>query len=145
MTVCELCGKSGPLFSAIIEGSSLSVCSSCARHGKVVRKPVVRSVPKQLSKPEVVETVVDDYAQKIHGAREAMGLSQKDFAARINEKESFVQKLESGSLKPSIDLARKLERLLKIKLVDVEQEESVSSAQNKSGPLTIGDLIKLKK
>ena len=143
MTVCEMCGASGPLVSAIVEGTPLNICAKCSPFGKVVRKPVVVSRPVRKA-VEVVEVVVEDYAGLIRSAREKAGLTQMDFARLLNEKESVVQKLESGSFRPPIAMAKKLERLLKIRLVEVEREESSSVEKKSSGPLTIGDIIKLK-
>jgi len=145
MAVCEMCGKEGEIICAIVEGTRLNVCPYCAKFGQVIKKPVFKPIVKTNDKEEVVETIVPDFAKLIHDAREKSGLTQKDFALKLNEKESFIHKLENGSMKPSIDLARKLEHALKIKLVVVEHEESVSVEKKASGPLTIGDLIKIKK
>jgi len=46
-----------------------------------------------------------------------MNLKIKDLAKEIKEKESIMARVESGKLKPTIDLARKLERFFGIKLV----------------------------
>ena len=142
-----MCGKDTQLFSAIVEGSQLNVCSNCGRFGKMLRKPVVRAVKKQTAEkaPEPVEVVVSDYARLIRSAREKTGLTQKDFARSLNEKESIVQKLETGVIIPPISLARKLEKLLKIKLVEFEQEGEISREKRASGPLTIGDIMKVEK
>lgn len=140
-----MCGKEAPLFAALIEGSQLSVCANCGNFGKILKKPVAGSSRVSVKVPEVVEVVVSDFAQKIHNAREKLGLTQKEFALKLNEKESVVQKLEAGTFVPPIDMAKRLERLLKVKLVEVEQEEAVVSDKRGSGPLTIGDILSLKK
>ncbi|VVB81079.1 Helix-turn-helix [uncultured archaeon] len=147
MTVCEMCGKETEVFSAIIEGSELTVCAACGRFGKMLRKPVMRVVKKQAVEkaPGPVETVVTGFASLIRSAREKAGLTQKDFAMSLNEKESIVQKLENGAFVPPISLAKKLEKLLKIKLVEFEQEDEVSNEKRGSGPLTIGDILNVKK
>ena len=147
MTVCELCGKDTELFRAVVEGSEVNVCSACGKYGKMLQRPVMRASrhsPVQKA-PEPSEVVVSDYAQKIRSAREKSGMTQKEFALKLNEKESVIHKLENGLFVPPIDLARKLERLLRIKLVEVEQEEEAETAKKSSGPLTIGDIINLKK
>lgn len=144
MTVCELCGKDTQLFPAMVEGSELNVCSSCGRFGKAVNKPVMRQAAPIQKAPELVEVVVSDYAQLIRAAREKSGMTQKEFARSLNEKESIVQKLEAGSFSPPISMAKKLEKLLKIKLVEIEQEEEATAQKKASGPLTIGDILKVK-
>jgi putative transcription factor len=151
MAVCEMCGKDTPLFSAIVEGSELNVCINCGKFGKMFRKPVARAVASVMKKEsaekasEPVETVVTDFAVLIRSAREKAGLTQKDFARSLNEKESMVQKLENGAFVPPLALARKLEKLLKIKLVEFEQEGDVANEKRGSGPFTIGDILNVKK
>ena len=145
---CELCGKKEELYNAIIESVELNVCIACSSLGKVVGKIEKKITPKirynQIIKEEI-ETIVENYASKIRNSRESMGLNQKEFAIKINEKESVVHKLETGSMKLSLDLARKLEKNLKLKLIEKFQEESYSNKDISTEDLTIGDLIKFKK
>lgn len=141
-----MCGKEGPVITAIVEGTQMTVCQACGKFGKVVQKPVARFVQKQaISTPETPEVVVSDYAQRVRTAREKSGMTQKEFAMMLNEKESIIHKIENGQFVPPISMARKLEKLLKIKLVELEEEEKTEKAQKASGPLTIGDIINLKK
>jgi putative transcription factor len=49
-------------------------------------------------------------------ARMEKGLSQKDAAAKINEKPSVIQDYESGKAIPSPQVLGKLERILGVKL-----------------------------
>jgi len=145
MAVCEMCGKDTQVSATIVEGSELNVCENCGKYGKAVQRPVVRSRAPVQAKPEIVEMVVSDYAQLIRKARETKGMTQKDFALSVNEKESVVQKLETGSLTPSLSMAKKLERLLKVKLVEVQEETKVDLQSKNSGPMTIGDILKFKR
>ncbi len=141
--VCELCGKNTQLVRAIVEGTEVNVCENCGKYGKVLRKPVVKNAPKPVIQ-EVLDVVTQDYAKLIREAREKRGLTQKEFAKELNEKESILQKIENGNFTPPISMARKLEKLLKIKLVELEEEEKQQTAKGKSGTLTIGDVIKTK-
>ena len=145
MVVCEMCGKDTRVYTAVVEGSELNVCENCGKYGKEVRKPIVRSRAPIQARPEVVEVVVSEYAQLVRKAREAKGMTQKDFALSLNEKESVVQKLETSSLTPSLKMAKKLERLLKVKLIEVQEETKVDLQQKSAGPLTIGDILKIKR
>lgn len=138
---CELCGKQDSLFKAIIEGTSMQVCKNCGRFGKILAMPVVQQKKKVVQKQEPLLDIVDDFAQKFREAREKSGLTQKEFAMKINEKESLLAKLETGAIKPAIPLAQKLEKLLRIKLVE-EQVEGTIKKHKKSDVLTIGDIIK---
>lgn len=145
MAACDLCGKDTQLFSAIVEGSRLNVCSACGSYGKVLKKQVVfKKNPVAEKAPEPVEVVVSNYAKLIRESREKRNLTQKDFARFLNEKESVVQKLENGVLVPPLSMAKKLEKLLRIKLVEIEEESAVPPNKG-SGPLTIGDILNIKK
>ena len=44
-------------------------------------------------------------------------LSQEELGLKINEKSSVIRTLESGKLKPTDTLAKKIERFLKIKIL----------------------------
>lgn len=151
---CDLCGKTiESLAKAIIEGVQLDVCSDCAKFGKVISQPRRPSAKEQVArikkqyekKEERIELLVDDYANLIKRKRESMGMSQKDFAAKISEKESIVHKIETGSFEPDLALARKLEKSLGIKLTEAYEEKHEDSKKTKSEGFTLGDFIKLNK
>ena len=97
------------------------------------------------NQPEEVELLVENFNDLIKNSRESQGMTQKEFAKKINEKESIVHKIETGSIKPSIQIARKLEKTLNIKLIEKYQEEYKSTETKEPEDLTIGDLIKIKK
>lgn len=146
MGVCELCGKEAPLITAVVEGTQMTVCQNCGKFGKIIQKPVGHFVQKlMVSTPETAEVVVSDYAQIVHQAREKSGMTMKEFAMTLNEKESIIHKIENGQFVPPINMARKLEKLLHIKLVEIEEEEKTEKTQKASGSFTIGDIINLKK
>ena len=138
---CELCGKDEPLSKALVEGTMMAVCKVCGKFGKVLSAPAITQKKVQQQKAEPSLDVVEDFAQKIRDAREKSGQTQKEFAMKLNEKESLLSKLETGAVKPSIPLAQKLEKLLKIKLVDSQGEGVVENQRKTSGHLTIGDII----
>ena len=98
-------------------------------------------LPQELQEP--TETLVPDFGQRIRQAREKLGLEQKDFAQKLSEKMSMVHKMEIGAFRPSISLARKLEKMLHIKLVETSALESAPAPKIRSDQVTIGDLIKL--
>ena len=144
MTVCEMCGRSGPLVTAIIEGTQLSVCKSCARMGKIVQRPVQKHKPVKEDRRETIEMLVNDYSERIRKAREQSGLTQKEFANKLNEKESIIQKIESGTFRPTIEKARRFEKALKIKLVEKTEDTPIEVNKKSTGALTIGDIIKVR-
>ncbi len=68
-------------------------------------------------------------------------------AKKLMEKESLLHNVESGHMKPNLELARKLEKFLKISIVEqIELEASSSTSEKKKGGsgLTIGDMLNRK-
>ena len=108
-----------------------------------------RFKPKQIEtiqQKEIVEDVVEDYAEIVRKAREKTGMSQSDFAKKINEKEGAMHNIETGKIMPNLKLARKLEVALRIKLIEViEERHNITNEKPKSNELTLGDVIKIKK
>lgn len=151
---CDICGRDALLYTVLVEGSEMKVCEKCSSAGKVIKRPefVIPKKPKNIEPAratqvmkEIVETIVEDYGARIKQAREKTGLTQKEFAKKINEKESMLHKLETGSFEPSMPLAKKLEKILQIALIEqTEQEKAQAPAKkDKSEGLTIGDVLKL--
>ncbi|MHC1610200.1 MAG: multiprotein bridging factor aMBF1 [Candidatus Methanospirareceae archaeon] len=134
MTECEICGAEiGGEYKYIIIGSSkLRVCKACARHGTVVAEDTPQAThggeDAQLTQArrrlyeqmdhEIEEglEIAEDYGRKIKEAREKAGLKQAELARRINEKESFLRKIEHEEIIPGEEVRRKIERVLKISL-----------------------------
>jgi|TARA_Y100000310_G_C20686745_1_gene819499 putative transcription factor len=164
MEVCELCGKTANTVHAIVEGGVLNVCRDCVRYGNAIemKKPSQERVEKALKfrgsswkkpvhKPArsvESETVVSGFGNIVKGARVKMGMKQEDAAKAIAEKTSVLQKVESGSLEPSLKLAKKLEQFFGVKLIREQEkvsEDTVKEFNPKDGAVTIGDLIKFKR
>ncbi len=151
--ICDMCSAKGRLYKVKVEGAELTLCKDCSKFGEVIGQ--VQQESESFNKkqktiinegPELIEILSEDYADKIKKKRESLGLSQKDFAEKLNEKESIIQKLENWHLEPSIDLAKKIEKSLGLKIL--EQYEEKHEKQNNKGSMgtfTIGDFIKIKK
>lgn len=133
---CEVCGNviAGPSIKVRIEGTTMLTCSKCAALGDRVGKPDVRSRIKPLAfkrkKPylmrEEILDIVEGYDKIIRAGRERMGMTQKDLGMAVNEKMSVISRLESGRMVPENRLAKKLEKVLNIKLLEaVENEDEV--------------------
>jgi len=154
--MCEMCGQEKlHLYKAIVEGSLLSVCEKCKNFGDVisVEKPKIKEEKKE-KKPEPKfvdeekqEVVVDDYAEKIKEAREKMELTQEKLAQSIAEKESVINKIESKQMVPPMNVVKKLEQFLRIKLIEEfdPNKKPVKDFSIKDETVTIGDLIRIKK
>lgn len=157
MPTCDMCGQETEPVKAKIEGTVLDVCPRCAKFGEVISRPAPifsKRIPepkKAATAPrrkEVVQVIVEDYGKKIREARESKGLTQEQFAGQLNEKESVIQKMESGQFKPSIKLARKLEKMLRITLVEEYRESGeipIPTKKSKTEGFTLGDFVKDKR
>lgn len=145
---CELCGKEAELFRTLVEDSELQVCKECSRFGRVLKKVSTQEPMKKVKtaeEPEIIEIIADDYSEKIRKAREKRGLKQEEFAKMLSEKESLLQKMETDKYKPSIAMARKMEKILRIKLVEEVKEEKIVAGKGREEGFTIGDVVKLRK
>ncbi len=158
---CELCGGKiqGPSKTVRVEGAELVVCSNCARYGTEVQRttrPEPRAgTPSRMGKTapprrsrdvfDLIEgEIVEDYGERIRAARMEKGLSQKDLAMQLKEKELLIKKIEKGDLIPEDDVRRKLERALGIRLIDSPDEDDAVRRGGKVVP-TLGDVISIKK
>jgi putative transcription factor len=163
---CEVCGCriSGKPFNVIIEAARLTVCSECAKHGKICYdeprpKPVfVKSKPTvvmprvqaktKLPPVDASVELSEDFGSKIRKGRERLGFSHEELGKRINEKVSLLRKIETSKIAPNDRLAATLEHVLKIKLIVPAKEEKVPQAkipQKPSRELTLGDLMQQKR
>jgi len=146
MFPCEMCGRKSTLAAADIEGVELKVCNSCAGFGTLKRQPLMPlPVPKEIAlMPEF--TVVDNYAFLLRAAREKSSLTQEEFARLLQEKASAVTRWEAGAAKPLVDTARRIGKILGLTLVQLEESAPTKTEPvKKSGELTVGDLVKVKR
>jgi putative transcription factor len=161
---CPICGGViwGGGEKVLIEGAKITVCQSCAQHGKKLprksrpssrsRKKYSRSTtssssPKRTRSPEVI--IVDDYNERIRKARERRNLTQAKFAQKLKEKESLIRRIESKKTKPTIKLAKKIEKTYEITLlkesgpVKVDTNKYMKKSKG-SGGVSLGAFIKKK-
>ena len=86
--------------------------------------------------------LVEDFGELVRRARIKLGLTQQDLAAQLNEKLTVIKKIEAGQFRPSIQLARKLEKFL---LAPVE-EESIElvkpSGRREFRGVSLGELLR---
>ncbi|MEM1892420.1 MAG: multiprotein bridging factor aMBF1 [Sulfolobales archaeon] len=144
-----------------VENVKLSVCQSC--YSRLARGDVAREIEEatkaQTRRPRVSSDkkpeervldeyeVVPDYADRVRQARERLGLTQKALADMVKESENTIKRIESGRLVPTIALARKLESVLSIKLLEPVVDSAQAQLPNpaKMKELTLGDVVSLKK
>lgn len=88
--------------------------------------------------------LVDDFAERIRRAREALGWDQKTLALKLKVSENIVKRLESGKLRPPIDLAKKIEEILNIKILVPAVDEMVSSRGKVEKYVTFGEIVSIR-
>jgi uncharacterized protein (TIGR00270 family) len=168
---CPICGgKIWKPAHVIIEGAKVTVCQSCSRLGmKTIRstphksqptiaykKPIKATTlkkPKEYGSQDRKDTgsnlkIIENYSNKIRNIRSKHKLTQREFALKLHEKESLIKSIESGKREPTIALAMKIEKTFGIKLTEKEEENGYVDArflQNKKKPLTLGDMVVIKK
>jgi len=153
---CDICGKETNLFKTDVEGSILNLCEECSRFGKVIsviegeKKEVKKKVKKDIKiekpkKKEFILTIIPDYGGIIKKKREQLRVKQEDFAKEIKEKRALIHKIETNQFEPSVSLARKIEKFLNIKLIEMEELKAGKIDKKKGEHFTIGDFIKVKK
>ncbi len=142
---CDMCGRQvNRIVKCRIEDSILNVCTNCSEHGAVIKapKPVFS---RRVSDSVLPESVVPDAASRIRRAREKQNLSMELLAKKMKEKESVLHRIEQGKFTPPINLARKIERVLRIVLIDKGGADLAETNTPKAGgALTLGDLLKEK-
>ncbi len=158
---CEMCGTRivGRAYRAVVDGVEMVLCASCymklARSGRAIlvrepRKP--RTLPrKPIPKPRrpslELYDIVEDYDERIRKARESKGWTRAALAQKLRISEAMLRKIESGKMKPPIDLAKKIEKLLKIQILEPVEimEEEEEEYRREPGTLTLGDVVVVRK
>lgn len=161
--ICELCGKEVPeTRSTYIEGTQLKLCKDCQKFGDKV-KPGAKESPtkvviasrleqrerrmrtRDVYKEEETWELVEDYNSRIREARSSRGWTIEQLSAKISEKASTVSKVEAGDLKPTDELVGKLEKELKVVLMEKVPLIKPEHKAGGQGAMTIEHFIKKEK
>ena len=128
MASCEICGiqifeKADRVY---VEGNLLTVCKSCSKRGKPsTNQQNIQKTgfprPKKIAKTEKItfddtRILVSNLSEVIRKSRMTRGLTHEQLGLSLNERASLLRKIESGSIKPDEELAKKLERFFRIPL-----------------------------
>jgi len=161
---CPICG--GMIWKGqkvLIEGTKITVCQNCAKDGKKIYEPPRKSNIKAKLKPKTPRStklyreaekfekieIDPNYAQLIHKARKRRNLNQDQFAQKLNEKPSLLRRIEAGKAEPTLDLAKKIEKVYQINLIKeidrIEPSSQDSKYMKKSTSSTLGDIAFIKK
>lgn len=146
MEECEICGaKTKDVYIVNVEDVELRVCTKCAKGKKIISKVIEGSKsPKHVIKEQKNEPpqLVENYGTVIHNAREYMKLPIKVLAEMINEKETLLLRVEQQRTMPSLELTKKLEKALGIKLAEIEQQQNEGKTLgSRNDKITLGDYI----
>ena len=156
---CEMCGAriAGRPYRAIVDGVEMVLCASCylklVRSGRAqpVREPPRRAATAPRRERRQVRRVsielldlVEDYPDIIRRAREAKGWDTKTLAQKLRISESMLRKIEQGKIKPPIDLARRIEKVLRVKILEPTELEEEYEAPP-PGKLTLGDVVVIRR
>jgi len=154
--ICELCGKSANEgFKVKLEGSIVSACAECAKHGEKIQE----LKPKKPQKPRIPEPapikpafevpheydVVEDFGARIKTAREKHGWTQEELGMRVSEPHSVIHRMEQGKFEPTQEAARKLEHKLGVRLLEPHKEIEAPAGKPEKKEITLGDMIVVRK
>jgi putative transcription factor len=168
--LCEVCGSEilGAPQRKIIEGAKLTVCYKCAGFGSAEwgNRPTITTIPGKAvvtsaPKPKLVSNrpprrndvesmeqmeFIEDYGAQIRKARQRLGLSEKDLAMKMQEKETVVKKLEKEDLVPDAKLIQKLKQHLGLDVVEKTDKQHAKTTTIAKAPSmrTLGDMIPVK-
>ena len=158
---CEVCGKEifGKAYKGVIDGARLFICSECAQFSTAtwrLSKTLRRTTPEyQTSRLSTIRRnissrfteeldLVGDFGLRIRKGRMKLKLSHEDLSRKIGAKVSILRKLETKKMVPTQALAERLERFLKIKILQSlsgTYNNNVKGVVQKPSKLTFGDVI----
>lgn len=158
---CEMCGNQVGTRRYMVDGTVMSLGMCCSKYGQLLeggKAPVGskaavqqglerragRSQSRDIYKEETWD-LVDDFGARIRRAREQKGWDHARLGDRVSARVPQLRQIESGHLRPSDELARKMERELGITLLEKMDGPAAVSGVPKGkakGGLTIGDLLK---
>lgn len=165
---CPICGGKiwGRGHKILIEGAKVVVCDGCAQHGEkvaekrvLVQQPYKKKAPtKKTKSPSHFKSsgenlddleIVSDYSEKIRKARQSRGLNQEKFAQNINEKPSLIRRIETGKAKPTLQLAKKIEKAYEVELLKRKEimgdNMDLKKFLKKTDGSSLGDIAFIKK
>ncbi|MEW6721671.1 MAG: multiprotein-bridging factor 1 family protein [Candidatus Micrarchaeota archaeon] len=147
---CDICGKGPVRAQILVEGAKMLACGSCMRSGKVLfrfEEGSPASPPPSVSVMEAGEEIIEGYGRRISGARDRLKLPLSVVAERVREKESYLNAVEHERLMPTLEVARKLEKELGIKLIEKVQATAggASTSPRSFSEPTLGDMVDPKK
>lgn len=145
-----MCGRGmNDAYIVSVEGTELRVCLSCSKGKKVLYREVearkgagAKGAAIARPKPKGESELVEGYGRRIHEARDSMRIPLKVLAEMISEKEAYISRVEEEKTKPTIELTKKLEKALNIRITQQSEEEpGKAHGKTHGGGATLGDFI----
>ncbi len=151
MAYCEMCGAStNKLSKTKVAGSLMNLCDNCSKLGSKIDNPNLNRtfyIKKKIEEDNF--DLVDNYSSKINSALSKRGITIHHLARALNIKESTLHKVLNNKFDLEIDLARRIEKFLEIKLViEVSEKdnsvniEELTNIESEKNNLNLADLIK---
>lgn len=154
---CELCGRDSgeSCRPALIDGVKMYLCPSCIKHGQAIKE--THGTPTHVHKSLVKRTIrrrekdvfekmnielVPDWAERIKKARKQKGLTREQLGFNIGQRTVTISKIENNELRPSDEVAKKLEKGLNITLFEEVKKSDGTTKTSFSSRLTLADFIK---
>lgn len=158
---CEMCGKTVGTRRYMVEGTVMSLGLECAKYGTPMDAPapagtqaamqqgLERRAERMVSRNVYdadSRVLVEDYGSRVHRARDAKGWTHDVLGNKVHARVPELKQIEAGKMRPSDDVARRLENALGITLYETIEgpAPAVSGAKKPAAGagLTIGDLLK---
>ena len=148
-----MCGRKEAAFLVNVAGAKMVACPRCAAHGEIIEELMEKPKPAEVKRVEkqqkrIVEKadeVVENIGEIVHKKREELELKQEDLGKRVNEHESMIKRIEHGYI-PDLEVARKLQKFLQVKLIETVNQSDQEYLSNKGGgAMTLGDIMIIKK
>ncbi len=143
MEECYICGKPA-VTKALIEGAVVPVCAECVKYGKEVKEKVIKRNYTRFHKTKEEEEIlpVDNYGKLIRKWREKHKLKLDKLADKLNISASLLRKIEEEKIIPSSKVAQRIEKKLKIKLLESIAVGMEAHSEESNSELTLADIIK---
>jgi len=107
--------------------------------GQPLQAMPAKALPKNAATDE---EIIENWGEVIRKARQKAGLTIEQLASRIMEKGNYMHAIESGRIMPTLETAKKIQKELKIILIEKPGSgpSNVTSVKNFKEP-TLEDML----
>ncbi len=154
-----MCGKKGGTRRYMVGGVTMNLGMECAKFGEPLDSPAApgsqAAVSQNLERRQQRMTsrdvyqqetwdLVDDYGTRVKTAREKKGWTHEQLGNKVSARVPQLKQIESNHLRPSDDMAKRMEKELGITLLEKVEAgpAKVQGTQKAGSGLTIGDILK---